>query len=157
MKRTSTWSARCWFVAAAIGCGSERAAPPTDARPADAPLDAPAADAGAVDAPLDAAPRPAIVEVPCAGAALAATIETGPSSYSPRSISIAPGATVRFAPTNPHDVKSGTPADPLPWFQVDGNDPRCLRFDDPGAFVYFCQAHPTMTGEVIVTTANALK
>jgi plastocyanin len=125
--------------------------------PADADAhDAPAMDAALPpDAPPDAMPVQ-IAVVPCASAMIAVEVSTSVTDYFPSTMTIQLGEVIRFAPNDPHDVMAGTPAAPQPtWFAVAGNDPQCLRFDEPGAFPFFCTAHPSsMTGSVTVTAAG---
>jgi len=150
-----------WLFLVIVACGDNlvgtRDAPasPDDAASdavtdvaTDATPDAPDAMTDALaDAPDDARPS-SVVVVPCTS--FVAVVETTAASFTPTAISIHVGDVIRFAPSSPHDVRSGTPASPEDRFTVDGGAPRCLRFDEAGTFPFYCQVHPTMTGSVLV-------
>ena len=73
------------------------------------------------------------------------------SDFSPEHVTVHAGDIVRFQPLNPHDVRAGTYAAPETWFFVPGNVVGCVRFDQPGVFDFYCNAHPfSMTGTVTV-------
>lgn len=164
------------FAAIAAGCGRDAAdvdaavdGPAIDAGDDGPDLDAVANDAIAFDAavpPGDGADAdagaaidsgidgPPVVswDVPCAGAVIARDVFTSKSDFSPEQLAIHVGEVVRFQPQNPHDVRAGTLAVPETWFFIGSNAVGCVRFDQPGVFDFYCNAHPfSMTGTVTVT------
>lgn len=75
--------------------------------------------------------------------------------YSPASITVKAGTTVRFVNEDPvrHTVTAGTPDSPKEsTFDKDLPDGETVEitFDEPGEFAYFCEPHEFMTGTVTV-------
>jgi plastocyanin len=76
-------------------------------------------------------------------------------SFDPGTITVEAGTTVTF--TNEdivrHTVTSGEPGEPDDEFDEnlpDQGDTVQITFDEPGTFVYYCDLHRNMTGEVVV-------
>ncbi|MEK7105106.1 MAG: hypothetical protein AAB865_00240 [Patescibacteria group bacterium] len=79
------------------------------------------------------------------------TITIDSNAYSDTEVSINPGDVVRFV--NNDSTKHTATADDLSWgsgtISPDGGFWQ-RRFEDAGAFTYFCSYHPDMTGAIIV-------
>jgi plastocyanin len=78
------------------------------------------------------------------------TVSIREFSFSPVSISVAPGTTVRWKNLDgePHTVRSVDTtfrSDPL-----DQNDSFAFKFDKPGTYRYVCSIHPQMIGTIVV-------
>jgi plastocyanin len=76
-------------------------------------------------------------------------------SFDPGTITVEAGTTVTF--TNEdivrHTVTSGEPGEPDDEFDEnlpDQGDTVQITFDEPGTFVYYCDLHRNMIGEVVV-------
>jgi plastocyanin len=89
------------------------------------------------------------------GPAAAGTVEAVDLAFAPPSIAVAAGDTVTWTNRDVvgHTVTSGTPGDadgvidePL---DAEGGTVS-VTFDEPGTYVYFCDLHHNMTGEVVV-------
>ncbi len=89
-----------------------------------------------------------------AGTPANAEVEIGSNYFSPDSVSINKGETVRWRTVGGvHDVTAGTPSNPgEEWCARAGSGSECTRqFDVAGAFAYYCTIHPgAMRAEVIV-------
>lgn len=130
----------------AAGCATDDdpAAPDAAETPDDAPADAEhdaEPDDAADDAPEDATDD---------GAVALRNI-----SFSPESVTVAVGDTVTFTNEDVvrHTVTSGDPGEPDGRFDEDlpdQGDVAEITFDEPGTFVYFCDLHRNMTGEIVV-------
>jgi hypothetical protein len=91
----------------------------------------------------DAPPPPAVESVDCLGP-IALDVVTAGQSYAPMMAMVAAGDVVRFVMTGEHSVRSD---DDL--FLVDFGQTGCVRFNTPGTYPYYCQAHG-FTGSVVV-------
>ncbi len=87
---------------------------------------------------------------------------TAKNCYNPDVVTVAPGDTVTWtnADSVSHTVTSGNPSDNQTGTIFDSSLIRpsttySFTFKDPGTYNYFCQVHPWMTGEVIVTAATS--
>ncbi len=87
---------------------------------------------------------------------------TAKNCYNPDIVTVAPGGTVTWtnADSVSHTVTSGNPSDNQTGTIFDSSLIRpsttySFTFKDPGTYNYFCQVHPWMTGEVIVTAATS--
>ena len=76
-------------------------------------------------------------------------------SFAPETITVEAGTTVTF--TNEdivrHTVTSGEPGEPDGEFDEDlpdQGDTAQIAFDELGTFVYYCDLHRNMTGEIVV-------
>jgi plastocyanin len=83
-----------------------------------------------------------------------ATISIHDFSFSPTSITVVVGTTVRWKNFDgePHTIRSidtSFRSDPL-----DQNDSFTFRFDKPGTYRYVCSIHPQMVGTIVVKAAN---
>jgi plastocyanin len=76
-------------------------------------------------------------------------------SYSPASITVAPGATVCWTNNGsfPHNVTSD-PAGPINSGTLSNGQSFRLQFPSAGTFDYLCTIHPFMTGRVVVGTGQ---
>jgi plastocyanin len=83
------------------------------------------------------------------------TISIHDFSFSPTSMTVAAGTTVRWKNLDgePHtirgvemDFRSGA---------LDQNDSFAFKFDQPGTYRYICSIHPQMTGIIVVVAANS--
>jgi plastocyanin len=90
-----------------------------------------------------------------AAAEAAGTVEAVNIAFEPTRVSVPVGATVTWTNRDVvrHTVTSGTPGEadgtfdePLDAEGGTGN----VTFDEPGTYVYFCEVHGNMTGEVVV-------
>jgi plastocyanin len=94
----------------------------------------------------------AITDLPLEAESAAAVREIGIDnfSFSPASLSVPPGTTVRW--TNRDDIPHTVVADDRTFksavLDTDGQFSR--QFSQPGTFKYFCSIHPRMTGTVVV-------
>ena len=80
------------------------------------------------------------------------TIET--FIFDPDPITVAAGTTITVEnkDTTTHTVTSGTPDAPEDTFDeelTEGSTAE-ISIDEPGTYVYFCQIHNSMTGEIVV-------
>jgi plastocyanin len=103
------------------------------------------------DAEADAAPS-APEDEP---ATTDAEVEAVNIAFSPESLTVAVGTTVTWTNQDVvrHTVTSGEPGDPDGTFDepLDAEgDTATVTFDEPGTFVYHCDLHRNMTGEVVV-------
>lgn len=122
----------------------------------DAPsgIDAPpAADAGDEDGAAAA-----VVVVDCAGVTAAEAVDMQGNAFAPASVTINAGDVVEWTNLDqvPHTVTSGIrgaadAGDLYDSGNMGNGDTYCLRFDEAGAYDYFCSVHPGMAGMV---TAN---
>jgi plastocyanin len=71
-------------------------------------------------------------------------------SFSPATTSVPVGATITWTNRDdiPHNIVSSEQRFKSPVLDTDGRF--SYRFDDAGAYPYFCALHPKMTGRVIV-------
>jgi plastocyanin len=92
------------------------------------------------DVPLEADPS--------TSAALDITIDN--FSFSPATTTVPVGATITWTNRDdiPHNVVSSEQRFRSPVLDTDGRF--SYRFDQPGAYPYFCSLHPKMTGQVVV-------
>jgi plastocyanin len=103
------------------------------------------------DAEADAAPS----TPEDAPAAAAAEVDAVNIAFSPESLTVTVGTTVTWTNQDVvrHTVTSGDPGDPDGTFDeplgAEG-DTATVTFDEPGTFVYHCDLHRNMTGEVVV-------
>jgi plastocyanin len=88
-------------------------------------------------------------------AAEAGVVEAVDLAFAPPSVTVRAGATVTWTNRDVvgHTVTSGTPGEPdgvfdEPLAAEDGTV--AVTFDEPGTYVYFCDLHHNMTGEVVV-------
>ena len=94
----------------------------------------------------------AITDLPLEAESAGATHDVGIDnfSFSPASLSVPPGTTVRW--TNRDDIPHTVVADDRSFksavLDTDGQFSR--QFTQPGTFKYFCSIHPRMTGTVVV-------
>ncbi len=83
-----------------------------------------------------------------------ATVQVGSNYFSPESVTINRGQTVRWDFVGGvHDVVAGTPSNPgEEWCARSGSGRSCERsFSTAGSFAYFCSIHPgAMQAEVLV-------
>jgi plastocyanin len=83
------------------------------------------------------------------------TISIHDFSFSPMSLTVSVGTTVRWKNLDgePHTVRSldtSFRSDPL-----DQNDSFAFKFDQPGTYRYVCSIHPQMLGTIVVKGATA--
>lgn len=82
------------------------------------------------------------------------TVSISGNSFEPSSLQVTEGATVMFVneDTVRHTVTAGTPGEETGEFDdsLSAGDVVEIDFDDAGAYEYFCQVHPSMTGEIQV-------
>jgi plastocyanin len=100
------------------------------------------------DAPPDVPPE----EDP---ADAAAEVRAEGNAFQPETLNVAAGTTVTFTNLDavPHTATAGAPGSPEDDFRVDlpsAGDSGDVTFDTTGTFVYFCEIHPTMTGQIVV-------
>ncbi|HWH32659.1 MAG TPA: plastocyanin/azurin family copper-binding protein [Egibacteraceae bacterium] len=76
--------------------------------------------------------------------------------FQPATLQVAAGGTVTW--TNEDDINhtatAGTPDAPTGEFDVDLPQKGATgehTFDEPGTYAYFCEVHPSMTGEIVVS------
>jgi plastocyanin len=92
---------------------------------------------------------------PDEGAAGSGAVEAVDIAFAPPSIEVGVGDTVTWTNRDAvgHTVTSGTPGDPDGAFDepldAEGGTV-AVTFDEPGTYVYFCDLHHNMTGEVVV-------
>ena len=86
---------------------------------------------------------------------------TAKNCYNPDVVTVTPGDTVVWtnADSSSHTVTSGNPSDNQTGTIFDSSLIRpsttyFFTFKDPGSYNYFCQLHPWMTGEVIVSASG---
>lgn len=91
----------------------------------------------------DAAPQ-SVHMVACTGTP--PTITTVGNSFSPMSVTIAPGGLVHFMLGGAHDVVSTTPGQT---FSLGFGADACLQFDTAGTFTFKCMPH-NFNGSVMV-------
>src|SRR5437762_1019763 len=91
----------------------------------------------------DAAPQ-VVHTVACTGTP--PTIMTVGNSFSPMSVTIAPGGMVHFMLASAHDLVSTTPGQN---FSLPFGADTCLQFDTAGTFTFKCMPHQ-FTGSVVV-------
>jgi plastocyanin len=103
-----------------------------------APTEKPASQAAQVTAQT-AAPAGKVVEV-----------KVDNFSFSPQTITVAPGTTVIW--TNRDDIPHTVVSDDKVFKSkvLDTDEKFSYTFDKAGSFPYFCSVHPKMTGKVIV-------
>ncbi len=105
---------------------------------------------GGDDPPADDDPQPDadvnadLVEVDCDTTTVAEIITTSGFAYSPMSVTINVGESVRFSPTSGHDVAGDGNAIDVP---IAGEG--CYRFNTAGTYDFFCTPHG-FTGSVVV-------
>ena len=73
-------------------------------------------------------------------------------AFSPRTIAVPAGATVKWInhDDSPHTATSGDLPRAFASRPLDTDDSFTFRFEKPGRYAYFCAVHPRMTGEVVV-------
>lgn len=85
----------------------------------------------------------------------AAEVSASGFAFAPATIEVAAGTTVKWTngDTVPHTVTAGEPGSPSGDFDEDlaAGTSAEITFDEPGTFTYFCEVHPNMTGEVVVS------
>ena len=97
-----------------------------------------------------------------AGASANADCVSANNCFNPNPVTVAPGTEVEWKNTDTvgHTVTSGKPTDNDAGSLFDssiikaGGDFK-FTFQNPGTFDYFCQVHPWMTGQVIVSTSTS--
>ncbi|HJU14531.1 MAG TPA: plastocyanin/azurin family copper-binding protein [Candidatus Nitrosotalea sp.] len=97
-----------------------------------------------------------------AGAGSGPNCSQSNNCFDPNVITVAPGTTVEWKNNDKvsHTVTSGSPSDNQTGTVFDssliasGKD-FSFTFNNPGTFNYFCQVHPWMTGQVIVSASAA--
>ena len=83
-------------------------------------------------------------------------------AFSPETLEVVAGTTVTWTNRDSfaHTVTSGPPDEPDGTFDEALGDPTAhegvdttatVTFDEPGTYAYFCDLHPSMVGEVVVT------
>ena len=96
------------------------------------------------------------------GSGSGAAVEIVNFVYTPETIEVTAGTTVTWTNNDSfaHTVTAGTPDAPTDLFDADlgdrtaaGNEGATFghTFDEPGTYPYFCDLHPSMLGEVVVT------
>ncbi|HJT10643.1 MAG TPA: plastocyanin/azurin family copper-binding protein [Candidatus Nitrosotalea sp.] len=97
-----------------------------------------------------------------AGAGSGPNCSQSNNCFSPDTVTVAPGTTVEWQNNDKvsHTVTSGSPSDNQTGTIFDssliaaGKD-FTYTFNNPGTYNYFCQVHPWMTGQVIVSASAA--
>jgi plastocyanin len=88
------------------------------------------------------------------GATGAAEVEARNIAFEPAQLTVAVGTTVTWtnADVVRHTVTSGAPGEPDGTFDepLAAEGSASVTFDEPGTFVYHCDLHRNMTGEVVV-------
>jgi plastocyanin len=83
-----------------------------------------------------------------------ADVEVRNLAFEPAQVTVAVGTTVTWSNADVvrHTVTSGDPGDPDGAFDepLAAGGTASVTFDEPGTFVYFCDLHRNMTGEVVV-------
>lgn len=95
-----------------------------------------------------------------AGAGSGPNCSQSNNCFSPDTVTVAPGTTVEWQNNDKvsHTVTSGSPSDNQTGTIFDssliaaGKD-FTFTFNNPGTYNYFCQVHPWMTGQVIVSAS----
>jgi plastocyanin len=123
------------LLAAVAGCGT----PPGGAPPPAAP------------ATVEASPRTPRAEV-VAPAAEGTRVVIDNFAFSPRTLTVAPGARVTWVNRDdvPHTATSSARPRAFDSGALDTDDAFSFVFTAPGTYDYFCALHPHMTGKVIV-------
>jgi plastocyanin len=82
------------------------------------------------------------------------TVTISGFEFEPASLTVEAGASVSFVNEDSvvHTVTAGSPDEQTGEFDesLSEGDEATIVFDEAGTFPYFCQVHPTMTGEVQV-------
>ncbi len=98
-----------------------------------------------------------------AGAGSGPNCSQSNNCFSPDTVTVAPGTTVEWQNNDKvsHTVTSGNPSDNQTGTIFDssliaaGKD-FTFTFNNPGTYNYFCQVHPWMTGQVIVSASASM-
>lgn len=97
-----------------------------------------------------------------AGASANADCVSANNCFNPNPVTVAPGTDVEWKNTDTvgHTVTSGKPTDNDAGSLFDSSIIKAggefkFTFQNPGTFDYFCQVHPWMTGQVIVSASSA--
>ncbi len=100
-----------------------------------------------------------------AGSSANAPCVAANNCFAPNPVTVAPGTEVEWKNTDTvgHTVTSGKPSDNETGTVFDSSTNGLIKpgaefkftFQNPGTFDYFCQVHPWMTGQVIVSTSAA--
>lgn len=120
--------------------------------------------AGSGDTPSET-DTPAATSTPAgtdADAAGGHTVEVVDFAFSPATLEITAGSEVTWTNEDSfsHTVTAGTPDEPTGEFDEPLGDPTAHEgkdatftrtFDEPGTYAYFCDLHPSMTGEIVVS------
>ena len=139
------------LLSTVVACGGDDG----DTTPIDAPI---VFDGMPIDTPVvstdaaspDAAPS-VVMEVPCAGATIAATITAPGFAFTPMQSTVALNAVVQFTMPGSHSAVSGeTPGVDDGQFRVNFNETKCLRFTAAGTYGFWCNPHQ-FTGSITVT------
>ena len=76
-------------------------------------------------------------------------------SFQPSTVEVPAGSTVTWTneDTVAHTVTAGEPGEPADTFDesLPAGETAEVTFDEAGTFAYFCQIHPSMTAEVVVS------
>jgi plastocyanin len=84
-----------------------------------------------------------------------AAVTIASSAFEPQSLEVTAGTTVTWTNEDgfAHTVTAGAPGSPEDTFaeSLEGGDEAEITFDEAGTFPYFCNIHPSMTGEVVVS------
>jgi plastocyanin len=106
---------------------------------------------------ISAPPTPTTTPIVTAAAASTAdaTISISEFMFSPLSLTVTAGTTVRWKnlDAEPHTIRgveSNFRSNPL-----DQNDSFEFKFDQPGTYRYLCSIHPQMLGTIVVKSAAA--
>ena len=95
-------------------------------------------------------PRSAANDIPAA--ASSDQVEIGNFSFSPMTLTVAPGTKVTW--TNHDDIPHTVVSDDDPHLfkspPLDTDDAYSVIFQKPGTYRYFCSVHPKMVGTIIV-------
>ncbi len=92
-----------------------------------------------------------VVAVDCADETAAAIVSIRDERFSPAATTIAPGDVVRFDnddaiahTTSSWAIRRGEVAEQAPFWDeaIPAGEQRCLRFDEPGDYMYLCALHP---------------
>jgi len=104
----------------------------------------------AIGAPLSGCTSAAAPPQPAAFPAVQAEVTIRDFSFSPASLTVPVGATVRWKNLDgePHTIRSA--AELFRSGPLDQDDGFSFRFDKPGTYRYVCSIHPQMSGTVIV-------
>jgi len=95
----------------------------------------------------------AIVDSTLAAPIATTQVKIGNFSFSPKSLTVRPGATVTWANQDdiPHNVVSTGKRFVSP--VLDTDQQFSFTFREPGSYPYYCKLHPMMTGTIIVERA----